>query len=158
LRGVCSPTRPRLLHFSAALAAIAVAALLSGCAETAVEAVAKKEPFTLEKIEGSEISRITLEPQAATSIGLKTAKVRALGGTAKGSRRTIVPYGAVIYDANGETFVFTNQRPLVFVRQSIEIDRIEGDVVVLRRGPPVGTSVVTDGAAQLMGMEFGVGK
>ena len=44
-----------------------------------------------------------------------------------------------------------------FVRRRVELARVVEDLAVLRRGPPAGTSVVTVGAAELFGTEFGVG-
>ena len=75
-----------------------------------------------------------------------------------GERRKLVPYAAVLYDAQGKTWVYTNPEPLVFVRQSIQIDTVVGDETRLLAGPPVGTAVVTVGGAELYGTEFGVGK
>ena len=136
--------------------ALLTATALSGCAKTTVVAAAKKEPFTMERV--GDLSRLTLEAHAAKRIGVKLEKVGELSRFGGETARTTVPYGAVIYDAKGATWVYTNPKPLVFFRQSIVIDYVEGDVAVLRDGPPAGTLVVTDGAAQLTGIEFGVGK
>jgi hypothetical protein len=43
---------------------------------------------------------------------------------------------------------------LTFERQRIGIERIVGDLAVLSEGPPVGTPVVTVGAALLYGAEI----
>lgn len=75
-----------------------------------------------------------------------------------GDRQKILPYAAVLYDAKGQTWVYTNPEPLVFIRQPIQIDTIVGDEVILVDGPPAGTAVVTVGGAELYGTEFGVGK
>ena len=75
-----------------------------------------------------------------------------------GEKRKIIPYAAVLYDAKGNTWVYTNPEPLVFVRQPIQIDTITGDEVLLVDGPSVGAVVVTVGGAELFGTEFGVGK
>lgn len=72
--------------------------------------------------------------------------------------RKVVPYAAVLYGVNGETWVYTNPEPLVFVRSPITIDYIVGDLAVLSEGPEVGTAVVTLGAAELFGTETGVSK
>jgi hypothetical protein len=80
----------------------------------------------------------------------------ALSGGAE--RRKIIPYGAVLYDATGRTWVYKSPEPFVFVREPISIERITGDDVVLGDGPPGGTEVVTVGGAELYGTEFGVGK
>ena len=46
----------------------------------------------------------------------------------------------------------------MFKREPIDVERIDGDVAVVRSGPAAGTPVVTVGAAELWGFEFGVGK
>jgi hypothetical protein len=75
-----------------------------------------------------------------------------------GERRKIIPYAAVLYDAKGNTWVYTSPEPLVFIRQPIQIDTIGRDEAILVDGPSVGTAVVTVGGAELYGTEFGVGK
>jgi hypothetical protein len=75
-----------------------------------------------------------------------------------GAQRKVIPYGAVIYDLHGETWVYTNPEPLVFVRHPILVDYIEGDLAVLLEGPPAGMEVAMVGVAELFGTEFGVGK
>ncbi len=70
----------------------------------------------------------------------------------------VVPYAAVLYGVHGETWVYTNPERLVFERQPIVIDYIEGDLALLSEGPEVGTAVVTVGAAELFGTETGVSK
>lgn len=75
-----------------------------------------------------------------------------------GEKRKIIPYAAVMYDAKGNTWVYTSPEPLVFIRQPIQIETIVGDEVLLVDGPPTGTAVVTVGVAELYGTEFGVGK
>lgn len=65
-----------------------------------------------------------------------------------------VPYAAVYYDAKGIVWVYVNTRPLVFERQRITVERVVGDLAVLSDGPPLGTPVVTVGAALLYGAEI----
>jgi hypothetical protein len=131
---------------------------LTGCAKTTTVAAKKKEPYKSEKITGSDLSRITLEERAAKRIGLKTEPVKELVRFGGDTNRRKVPIGALIYDAKGGAWVYTNPAGLVFVRQAITIDYAEGDIVVVKDGPAAGTAVVTEGAAQLTGIEFGVGK
>ena len=64
----------------------------------------------------------------------------------------------MLYDEHGDTWTFTSPEPLTFVRRRIEIDRIEGGRAVLQEGPATGTTVVTVGAAELLGAELGVGE
>ena len=138
---------------------VAVLALLAlaGCAKTVEVASTKKEPFTVEKVAGTVLSRLRLEAEAAERLGLQTEKV---GESAGGGGRpsSTVPYAAVLYDAKGTTFVYTNPEPLVFVRQAITVEQIKDGQAVLTKGPPPGTPVVTVGGAELNGIESGVGK
>ena len=70
----------------------------------------------------------------------------------------VVPRAAVLFDAFGGTWVYEARDNGVFVRQRVALaDFIDG-AAVLRQGPPSGTRVVTTGAAELFGTEFGVGK
>ena len=71
-----------------------------------------------------------------------------------GTRR-VVPNSAVIYDPKGQTWVYINPEPLVFVRHAVSVDYVDGDRVVLSDGPAPGTMVVTVGGAELLGTEYG---
>jgi len=73
--------------------------------------------------------------------------------------RKVIPYAALIYDAEGGTWVYTKEpNALAFVRYAVIIDFIEGDMVVLTEGPPAGTEIVTVGGQELFGTETGVSK
>lgn len=75
------------------------------------------------------------------------------------AQHKIIPYQAVIYDVTGGTWVYVKEADaLAFVRQSITIDYIEGDIAYLTDGPPVGAEVVIVGGAELYGTETGVSK
>ena len=50
---------------------------------------------------------------------------------AKPGKGTRIPYAAVLYDPNGDTWAFVNRKPLTYVRESITVDRIDGDVAFL---------------------------
>jgi hypothetical protein len=166
---------------------IVVAPVLAGLQLSACQAghsgAAHVAPAHVEKIEGTSLSKVTLTARAAERLGIETAAVGAVmaqggaiatPGDASGARlqgdprsravrsaasgsRVVVPYAAVLYDAQGDTWVYTSASPLVFVRHRIKVDYIEGDRAVLLEGPAVGTTVVTIGAAELLGTEFKVG-
>ncbi|MGH6816130.1 MAG: hypothetical protein ACREC6_10520 [Hyphomicrobiaceae bacterium] len=70
-----------------------------------------------------------------------------------GVPQKVVPYSAVLYDPQGGTWVYTNPEPLAYVRHSIAIADIEGDLAILSDGPPLGTTVVTVAGALLFGAE-----
>ena len=69
-------------------------------------------------------------------------------------KKKVVPYGSVYYDGKGAAWVYVNTKPLVFERQRVGVERVVGDLAVLSDGPPVGTPVVTVGAALLYGTEI----
>jgi len=122
--------------------------LLSACGGQVPVTGEKIAPSALEEIEGSELQRVILTEKAAERIGIET--VSASG--------TEVPYAAVIYDIEGNTWIYTNPEPLTFVRAQIEIDHIEGDTAVLSEGLPSALNVVTVGVSELYGTETGVSK
>jgi glutamine amidotransferase PdxT len=43
---------------------------------------------------------------------------------------------------------------LTFVRAPIVIDEVDGNVAVLKSGPPAGTRIVSVGGEELLGTEF----
>jgi multidrug efflux pump subunit AcrA (membrane-fusion protein) len=71
--------------------------------------------------------------------------------------RKVIPYAALLYDADGSSWTYTNPEPLVFVRHRVSVDHIVNDLAVLSEGPPSGTPVVTVGASELFGAEFRIG-
>lgn len=108
------------------------------------------EPAGLEPIEGTEVKRVRFSEDGAKQVGLQTAAVREDG------EGKVIPYAAVLYDAEGKAFTYTSPERLTFVREAIEVDRVEGDSAVLADGPPAGMGVVTVGAAEVYGTEFEV--
>jgi hypothetical protein len=134
----------RLTFFVLILASL----LLSACGSQIPVTGEKVAPSKLEPIEGTDLSRVILTEKAAQRIDVQTVPVRG----------TVIPYAAVIYDTEGNTWIYTNPEPLVFVRQSIVVDRIEGDEAFLSQGLDSGTMVVTVGVSELYGAETGVSK
>jgi hypothetical protein len=125
-----------------------VAALqLAACAPSSKPGE-KVSPFTLEEIEGSELKQVILTEKAAERINVQTAPAQG----------TVVPYAAVIYDTEGNTWVYTSPAPLTFVRAPIVIDHIEGDQAFLSKGLESDAPIVTVGVAEIYGAETGVSK
>ena len=116
-----------------------------------------EHPAEVVKIEGSELSRVTLSEKAIQRLDLKTDKVREVKVKRSTTPRKVVPYSALIYDPQGNTWIYTSPQPRTFVRHKVEVDYIEGDLVVLNDGPPVGTVVASVAVAELYGAEFGLG-
>jgi type IV secretory pathway TrbF-like protein len=114
-------------------------------------------PVVIEKIEGSEVNRVTMTERALERIALKTDKVREERVSRSTSPRMVVPHSSVIYDPKGQSWVYTSPQPRTFVRQKVDVEYVEGDRAVLREGPPAGTIVVSTAAAEVYGADFGVG-
>jgi len=72
--------------------------------------------------------------------------------------KLVVPHAAILYDIQGGTWVYQSLGDRVYARHRVQISRVVGDSAVLSSGPEPGVAVVTDGAAELFGTEFGVGK
>jgi RND family efflux transporter MFP subunit len=70
----------------------------------------------------------------------------------------VIPFSAVVYDIHGGTWVYENSSAGVFTRRRVEIENTENGMAILARGPTAGTKVVTEGAAELFGIEFGGAK
>lgn len=70
----------------------------------------------------------------------------------------VVPRASLLFDALGGTWVYEAKEGGVFERRRVALIDMAGDFAVLSQGPPLGTRVVTTGAAELFGTEFGVGK
>ncbi len=128
---------------------------LSGCAGTETAPDAEEGAAIVEPLSGSSgLSKVTLVGQAETRLGIETAPVRQ--GSGASPTRTVIPYGAVIYDPSGGTWTYTRVEPMTYLRQAIVVDRIVGSRAILLDGPAMGTPVVTVGAAELYGAEVGV--
>jgi hypothetical protein len=139
------------------LATMCVATMLVSACGTAGQPVqmapdSMEAPSRLEPIDGSEVSRVVLTDLAARRLDIQTEPVRT--EEVDGAERILIPYAAVIYDLEGQAWVYTSPAPLTFIRANIDVATIEGDTAVLASGPLTGTPVVTVGGAELYGAEF----
>jgi RND family efflux transporter MFP subunit len=69
----------------------------------------------------------------------------------------VVPEASVLYDIHGDTWVYEDLGGNAYARRRIQIARHAGDRAVVSRGISEGAKVVTAGAAELFGTEFGAG-
>jgi hypothetical protein len=153
---------------------------LAGCARSQI-AADPVPPTQLKLIPGTSLHYVTLSQQAMLDLGVRTQSVRRAPSSAAAASPssavtatpspgvtaaapahpgalTVMPLAAVIYDPQGRSWTYAIAAPRTFVRRAIVIDRIDGDEALLRSGPPVGTPVVTVGAPELLGAEYGVGE
>jgi membrane fusion protein, heavy metal efflux system len=70
----------------------------------------------------------------------------------------VIPDAAVLYDLQGGTWVYESLGNHVYARRRVEVAGQSGHKVLVGRGLREGQKVVTDGAAELFGSEFGAGK
>jgi len=136
------------------IAALLVAACLplAGCAKNEVAEEEMESPATVEHPNGEDApAKITLKKEAAERLDIQTAAVAE--ADANGAKVKTMPYAALLYDTEGETWAYTNPEAEVYIREKLKVDRIDGDKVVLAEGPKAGTKVVTTGAAELYGSE-----
>lgn len=129
--------------------AVAASLALSGCEKPAESAITL--PARVVPIEGSDLHQVILTEEAAQRIDVQTAPV-----LESSPDRVTVPVSAVVYDANGVTWVYTQVAPLTFVRQRVSIVHVTGGIALLQSGPSPGVQIVVVGAAELLGVEYGV--
>jgi multidrug efflux pump subunit AcrA (membrane-fusion protein) len=140
------------------IATVAVGLAVAGCGKASQfdnEAASDVGPSRLVSVKGSDLPRVILSRQAARRIGIETGQVRT-AATRSLHDPSVIPYDAIVYDAEGHAFAYTNPRPLTFVRAPVRVVRSVGPVAVVTGGPRPGTRVVTVGAQELLGVEYGV--
>jgi hypothetical protein len=122
---------------------------LSACKEVETESSVGYEPAKLQPVKGGDddASIVTFTAEAADRTRLQTARVGRHGAG------LVVPYASLVYDEEGKTLVFTSPKRLSFLRAAVKVERIKGDRVLLSKGPPAGTAVVTVGTAEVYGAE-----
>ena len=139
---------------SCGIAALLVTVGLSvaGCGGSAQGAAdeAAAEMATVTSPEDGGPAVVTLVEAAAKRLDIQTTAVAAAAAG------LTVPYSAVVYQPDGSTWVYTQTEALTYQRAPITIAAVRGDQVTLAAGPPVGTEVVSQGAAELVGVETGI--
>jgi hypothetical protein len=125
---------------------------MAGCGSAADASPDEDSPATVQPIQGSDRSQVTLTEEAAKRVGIETEVVKSSGA----GQESVIPLAAVLYDKDGKTWTYTVPERLTFVPKQLVISRIEGDTAFLKSGPPPGMAVVTVGGAELLGAEYGV--
>lgn len=140
----------RSRRLATTLALLAIPLLATACGGTPAEEASVESAVT-KQVPGTDIVRVELSADAAERLGVRTVAVR----SDPMSSRAVIPYAAVLYDPDGSTWTYASPARLVYQRKDISVARIQGDAAVLSRGPPVGTVVVTAGATEIWGVEYG---
>jgi hypothetical protein len=134
-----------------AVGVVVIGLAISGCADKSSESELTG-PATLVESEGKDVPQIVInDAKAVERLGIEFTAIAEEAGA------KVVPYAAVVYDADGKTWVYTSPKSLTFERQPITVVTITGDTATLSEGPATGTEVVTVGGAELLGVEAGIG-
>lgn len=152
--------------------------MFSGCNQHKENDEAPEPSVTLSKVPNSTFNYVTLSQTALDRIGIELVPVKeyrtqaniALPNTQQTTATPItqqptslssmqqsakqVPYSAIIYGINGETWVYILVKSLTFVRAPVVIDHVTNDLAILSSGPPLNTLVVSIGATELYGSEY----
>ena len=91
-------------------------------------------------------------PGGTLRLGQRVSVELPFSGQAEG---LMVPNDAVLRDINGGEWVYVRTAPRTYERRRVELAATSGGQAVVRRGLQSGSEVVTAGAAELFGFEFG---
>jgi len=138
--------------FIRALGLLAVTALLARPERAAADSPAPPKPETQATVKriGFGLSEVTLPPRAAKRLDIQTSEIVEQAGMKR------APFASIIYDLDGDAWVYTEPASLTFVREQVVVDSVSRDVANLKEGPAAGTKVVTVGVQELYGTEVGV--
>ena len=140
-------------HFSrntAVIVAVAVAAL-AGCNRPSVAAGPPPPPAHVTAGPHGTVS-VVLTPLGAQRAGIQTA----VAASASRGGQAVVPYSALLYQPDGSSVVYAVTGPLTYTLTPITVVRVQGSDVYLT-GLATGTTVVTVGGEELLGVQDGVG-
>jgi multidrug efflux pump subunit AcrA (membrane-fusion protein) len=115
----------------------------------------------VEDTPGTDAKTLIFTEAAMSHLDVQTAPVKEIEASREGKdvgRRLAVPHSALIYDAEGEPWVYVSSAPDTFLRKHVAIDFMDDDHIFLTTGVTAGENVVTVGVPELRGAEFGVGE
>ena len=150
MRRLGSSLRPGLRRGVALPVVIAVAAL-AGCHSTTTDAGGPPPSARMERTGPNGALSVVLTRLGAQRAGIATAAA----GTA-GQGRAVVPDSALLYQPDGSSVIYTVTGPLTYTLATVGVASIQGSQVYLTGVKP-GTTVVTVGGEELLGVQDGVG-
>lgn len=79
--------------------------------------------------------------------------------TQQGTQSSLtIPLSAIVYDIDGGTWVYQKVAPHTYARKRVLVSRVVKGQAVLAKGMETNAPIVSVGAAELFGSEFGAGK
>ena len=143
-------------HLNAAAIAVALMAAGSQFAAPAARADSPAPPIRGNPGD-TQARRIWHKPHHIAAQGGPQDRSSRPGNPRRSDRdRRSAPFSSIIYDLDGDAWVYKVAAPLTYVREGVVIERIKGDHAYLKEGPPAGTQIVTVGVPELYGTEVGV--
>jgi hypothetical protein len=136
-----------LSRLGAGLAVLASGLALAACSEVESN-LRENQPYEVIGAEDAPIKTVKMDDATAGLLPVRVATVRQTGD------RKVVPHNAVIYNPDGDVFVYTKPKAETYIREPIEIVRVNGDEATLSKGPAAGTKIVTTGSAELLATEY----
>jgi hypothetical protein len=132
---------------AAGVAVVACGLALSACDEVPSN-LREATPYKVQPIKGTDRNTVTMADETAGLLPVETAAVRG------DEKRKVIPHDALIYNPDGDVFVYTKPKAETYVRRPVRVRRVRGDRVYLAAGPEVGTKIVTTGSAELLATEY----
>ena len=149
-------------QWTIAAALLAAGLLLSGGASLGEEDEGiADDAVRVEDTPGTEAKTLVFTDEAKAHLDIQTEPVREIEASREGAAvgpRVAIPHSAVIYDAEGDTWVYVSPAPDTFIRKHVVIDFMNADHIFLSSGVTANDTVVTVGVPELQGAEFGVGE
>ena len=133
----------------AVIAAVAVLAALTGCGSASTPEQPPQARMASAGPHGA--LSVVLTPLGAQRVGVQTA-----AAAAAGRGQTVIPYSALLYQPDGASVVYTVTGPLTYTLATVSVASMQGSQVYLTGLAP-GTTVVTVGGEELLGVQDGVG-
>ena len=122
--------------------------LVVGACDEVPSNLRENQPYKVEGPEDAAIKTVKMDDATAALLPVRLTEVGNQGN------RKVVPHNAVIYNPDGDVFVYTKPKAETYIRAPIEVVRVTGDDAVLSKGPRAGTSIVTTGSAELLATEY----
>jgi hypothetical protein len=129
------------------IAVIGCGFTISACSEVESN-LREAQPYTVAPIKGTDRNTVTMADKTAGLLPVETTVLRSNG------KRKVVPHNALIYNPDGDVFVYTKPKPETYVRRPVRVQRVSGGRAWLTAGPEAGTTIVTTGSAELLATEY----
>jgi hypothetical protein len=143
--------RTRRRAASALLIGVFAVLGVAGCGGSSPPPARQIPPARMERAGTSGVLSVVLTPLGAQRIGIQTTP------SVTARNLVVVPFQALLYEADGRTVVYTRTGTDTYTRQFITVAAINGNQVLVSSGLPAGAQVVTVGAEELLGVQNGVG-